>query len=128
MTRATLRIALVSAVCLMACGCSQYLARFSAPMKQTTEITFKENDFRHVQSSLTGQAEVWYVLGSLPLDDNRLMSRAQAALYATAEEQMQGKACQLVNWTVDGSDLNLFIMGIHRQRVTLRADLVEYTK
>lgn len=124
----TLRITMVALVCLGFTGCTAYTSRFSPPVEQTTEIKFKENDFQHIESNLRGEAEVWYILWSIPMGDNRLFSRALAQLYSGAEGKMTGRASQLVNWTLDETDLDFFVLGIHRHKVIFRADLIEYVK
>lgn len=120
------RILVVSVLSLTMCGCASYLARFSPPVAQTTEVKFKENDFQYVQTNLSGEAQVWFLLYGIPLGDVRLFSRALGDMYACAEGKVLGRACQLVNWTVDETDFNCFLL--RRRKVVMRSDLIEYVK
>ena len=112
-------------------GCSmKYFYRYSPPLKHTTEIIYKENDFRLVKTHLTGSASCGYFLG-IATGDPRITSQALRELYQAAEGAAVGRATQLVNWTLDETSTGFPFPGFsifRTDRVVFSADLIEFVK
>lgn len=107
-------------------GCATYDARFMPPLMQDTNVVFKENDFKYIQTNCTGSASAGWILGAFPLEDPRIFSRALANMYSQIQGSLENKPTQLVNWTVDFN--NWSILFYSRDTVLFRADLIEYAK
>jgi hypothetical protein len=116
-------------------GCSTYYARFSPPVLQESSVILKENDFQYVERNREGSysywslwfgapVEGWYL--EIPLGDPRLFSNSLADMYAKCQEQTEGRAGQMVNWTLDYRMLMFPFLA--EKSAIFRADLIEYTK
>lgn len=113
---------------LFSAGCTSYFARFSPPIKQETQIIYKEDDFEIVQTDLVGEATVWRLFGLIPLGDERLYSRALGDLYSKADSDVTGTPAQLIQWTLDETSMFWPVPPLTRKKVVFRADLVQFTK
>jgi len=110
-------------------GCAAYTAWFSPPVLQESSVILKENDFQYVERNREGEYSYWAInlfFTEIPLGDPRLFSNALADLYSKCQQQTEGRAGQMVNWTLDHRS---FYIPIFVQRSAIfRADLIEYTK
>lgn len=118
-------LGLAAIVALNGCSISGYSARFSPPVKQTSKVTLRENDFKYIERNLEGWYAYWRLFG-IPLSDPRVFSNALADLYSSSQQQAEGKTTQLINWAVDESSFTLIL--VSRKAVKFRADLIEFTK
>ena len=118
-------VAIVLAGVLSGCS-SKYYYRYSPPIKHTTNVVYRENDFKFLKSHLVGSASCGYFLG-FATGDPRVESRALKELYQSAEGAQLGGASQLVNWTSDETTTNFFFI-YQKERVVLSADLIEFVK
>ena len=137
MKRLASLVCLSMIVGLLASSCAIYSSDYSPPFKQKTSVILKENDFKYVERNLQGSYEYWALWLpypnpmpkhslQIPLGDPRAYSNALSELYGGSRALAEGKPSQLINWTEDSEEL-LFPFVLKRS-VTLRADLIEFTK
>lgn len=112
----------VLALFSVASGCASYAGTHPVPVGYT-EIVLKENDFKTVQTHLKGSADCAYIF-NIPLGDTNVLSKALGQIRDSAA--MEGKPAMLVNFTKDETIFSILFYKKHK--VTLTADMIEYTK
>jgi hypothetical protein len=114
----------VGLLALVGSGCASYGANYAMPMAHVCIDTI-ENDFKVAATHLKGSAECAYVLFGIPLGQPEIVSKALAQVRDQA--QMDGRPVALVNYTEDRSTWGIGKL-FWKDKVTITADLIEYTK
>jgi hypothetical protein len=120
MARTLLAVALLV---LIGAGCASYMPTYATPAMHVG-IETTENDFKVAATHLKGTAECTYLFGGIPMGDPQIVSKALGQIRDQA--QMEGRPVALVNYTEDRTAWSVFF--IKRDKVTITADLIEYTK
>lgn len=107
----------------------------------TTEVKLSSNNYKIVETNITGEAKSGYILGmsfsagaatstfalARVSGSESLYADALESLWANYEEthgSVQGKKLALVNVRYDSDVLNLFLYT--EAKITIRADIVEF--
>lgn len=108
------------------CSGCVYFSRFSPPVKQEVEVVLRENDFKVDEVNLVGKASCIYLFGIIPLQDQRIFSRALADLYKNREKKVTGAPYQFTNWGLDSTKTNYIVFV--KDEVVFRSDLIKFDK
>ncbi|MDR1200817.1 MAG: hypothetical protein LBL58_04175 [Tannerellaceae bacterium] len=87
-----------------------------------TEVVLSERNFR-VVSNVQGTSETFYIFGLGGMSKSAMIADARAQILQQAD--MIGKSRALVNEIVE--EHNLFILIYNRRKITVTAQLIEFT-
>ena len=90
---------------------------------QNTEVVLSQNNFK-VVGSVSGEAEVTYILGIGGLAKNTLVSEARKAMVEKAN--LNGSAKAIINEKVEIKKSALPFLG--KVKATVSAEVIEFTK